>query len=78
MAEVWIVAFDQFADEEVLIQLEGNLPGSDADPEVALVVLEEALEFVDGLGGDDDTDFVALGEFDIDIRHGEAAAIGGH
>jgi glutathione S-transferase len=42
------------------------------------LVAEEAGEFIDGLGGDDDVDVLALRELDFLFDHGEAATVGGH
>lgn len=73
---VRIVAVDEFADEQGVSEIEGDLAVADADGDFALIA-EEAGEFVDGLGGDDDVDVLALRELDFLFDHSEAATVGG-
>ena len=75
LAVVRIVAFDQFRDEQRVVQIERDLVVADAHLHVAIVG-QQALQFGDRFGRHDDVGFLAAREFHFDIDHGQAAAVG--
>ncbi len=73
---IGVIPIDHFGDDEFVADFESDLIFADDDLDIAFVA-DEATEFVDALGGNDDVEFVAFGEFDFDMNEGEASAIGG-
>ncbi len=73
---IGVIPIDHFGDDEFVADFESDLIFADDDLDIAFVA-DEATEFVDALGGNDDIEFVAFGEFDFDMNEGEAPAIGG-
>ena len=76
LAEVRIVAVDEFADQQSVINLEGCLVMRETDFDFADIV-EQAAEFADGLGGQDGFRLLGFREVQFIFHHGEAAAIRG-
>ena len=72
---VRIISFDQFRNQQRVVQIERDLAAADADLHVAFVG-QEALQFRHRFGRDDDVGFVAARKFELDVDHREAAAIG--
>lgn len=73
---IGIIAFDHFGDDEFVSDFESDLVVADDDLDIAFVT-DEATEFIDALGGNDDIEFVTFGEFDFHVNEGEASTIGG-
>ena len=73
---VRIIAFDQFRNEQRVVEIERDLAAADADFHFAIVG-QEALQFRDRFGRHDDVGLVAARKFQFDVDHGQAPAIRG-
>lgn len=76
MAVVGVVAVDAAGDEEDGVELEGDEVFGGADDDFVFV-FDEAFEFFDGFGGEDEVALLGEGEIGIEFVEGKAAAVGG-
>ena len=74
---IWIIALDQFRNEQRLVEIERDLAAAHAHFHLAIVG-EQALQLRDRFRRDNDVGFVAARKFQFDINHGEPAAICRH
>src|SRR4029079_17336621 len=72
---VRIVALNQFGNEQGVVKIERDLPAPDTDPDVAFIS-EQALQFRDRLGWDDDVGLVAARKFQADVEYRTPAPVG--
>ena len=72
---VRIISFDQFRDEQRVVEIESDLSAAEAHFHVA-VVGQQSLQFRDRFGRHDDVGFVTARKFQFDIDHRQPASIG--
>ena len=77
LAVIGVVALDELRDEQGFAPLEGHLIFAHAHLDIARVA-QNAAQFGDALGRDDELDFLAAREFDFEIHEGQTAPIGRH
>ena len=67
LAIVWIIAFDQFGDEQRLVEIECDLAIAHAHLDVAIID-KQTLQFGHRFGRNNQVRFVAAREFQFDFR----------
>src|SRR5262249_6947389 len=72
---VWIIPFDQFRDEQRLVEIERDLPAAHADFDLA-IVCEQALQFYHRFCRNNKVRFMAARELQLDLDHGTPPPIG--
>src|SRR5258705_12680266 len=74
LAIVWIIAFDQFRDEQRLVEVKSDLSAAHADLDIAIIG-KQALQFGYRLGWNNKFRLVAAREFQFDFDHSESPAV---
>ena len=74
MFVIGIIAFNQFRNEQRLVQIKGDLSAGDAHFDVPLVG-QKSLQFGDSLGWNDNVRFLAARNFQLDVHHRQPPSI---